>query len=88
VVKRRRPQYFDKRQQLDLILEAQEQAEFRDRELSPIESDKEEDQEMDAKCINIWEDAVCLGLVKNGVLLDLVDLEESKRARKRVSNYC
>jgi len=43
VVKRRRPQYFDKRQQLDLVLEAQELAEFRDQELSPTESDKEED---------------------------------------------
>jgi hypothetical protein len=53
VVKRRRPQYFDKWQQLDLILEAQELAEFRDHELSPTESDEEEDQEMDAKCIDI-----------------------------------
>jgi hypothetical protein len=43
VVKRRRPQYFDKRQQLDLILEAQELAEFRDHELSPAEFDDEED---------------------------------------------
>jgi len=59
VVKRRKPQYFDKRQQLDLILEAQELAESRDQELSPIESDEEEDQEMDAKCIDIWEDAIC-----------------------------
>jgi len=87
VVKRRRPQYFDKRQQLDLVLEAQELAEFRDQELSPTESDEEEDQEMDAKCIDIWEDVVSLGLLKNGALPDLVDLEESKRARKRVSNY-
>ncbi|CAK9250972.1 unnamed protein product [Sphagnum jensenii] len=53
MVKRRRPQYFDKRQQQDLILEAQELAEFRDHELSPTESDEEEDQEMDAKCIDI-----------------------------------
>jgi len=53
VVKRRRPQYFDKRQQLNLILEAQELAEFRDQELSPIESNEKEDQEMDAKCIDI-----------------------------------
>jgi len=43
VVKKRRPQYFDKRQQLDLILEAQELVEFRDQELSPAESDEEED---------------------------------------------
>jgi len=88
VVKRRRPQYFDKRQQLDLILEAQELAKFRDQELSLTESNKEEDQEMDAKCIDIWEDAVCLGLLKNDALPDSMDLEESKRARKRVSNYC
>jgi hypothetical protein len=88
VVKRRRPQYFDKRQQLNLILEAQELAEFRDQELSPTESNEKEDQEMDAKCIDIWEDAVCLGLLKNDALPDLVDLEESKRARKKVSNYC
>ncbi|CAK9870425.1 unnamed protein product [Sphagnum jensenii] len=53
VVKRRRPQYFDKRQQLDLILEVQELAEFRDHELSPTESDDEDDQEMDARCIDI-----------------------------------
>jgi hypothetical protein len=88
VVKRRRPLHFDKRQQLDLILEAQELAEFRDQELNPTESDEEEDQEMDAKCIDIWEDVVYLGLLKNGALPDSVDLEESKRARKRVSNYC
>ncbi|CAN5962223.1 unnamed protein product [Sphagnum jensenii] len=88
VVKRRRPQYFDKWQQLDLVLEAQELAEFRDHELSPTESDDEEDQEMDARCIDIWKDAVCLGLLKEGVLPNTVDFEESKKARKRVSNYC
>jgi hypothetical protein len=43
---------------------------------------------MYAKCIDIWEDAVCLGLLKDGVLPDIVELEEGKRARKRVSNYC
>jgi len=67
VVKRKRPQYFDKWQQLDLILEARELAESRDHELGPIGSYKG-DQEMDAKCIDIWEDAVCLGLLKDGVL--------------------
>jgi hypothetical protein len=88
MVKRRRPQYFDKRQQLDLILEAHELANFGDHKLSPTEFDDEEDQEIDVKCIDIWEDVVCLGLLKEGVLPDTVDLEESKRARKRVSNYC
>ncbi len=70
------------------MLEAQELAEFRDHELSPIESDDEEDQEMDARCIDIRKDVVCLGLLKEGVLPDIVDFEESKRARKRVNNYC
>ncbi len=40
------------------------------------------------KCIDIWEDAVCLELLKDGVLPDTVEREESKRARKRVINYC
>jgi hypothetical protein len=69
-------------------LEAQELAEFGDHELSPTESDDEEDQEMDVRCVDIWKDAACLGLLKEGVLSDVVDIEESKRARKRVSNYC
>jgi hypothetical protein len=43
---------------------------------------------MYAKCIDIWEDAVYLGLLKDGVLPDTVELEEGKRAKKRVSNYC
>jgi len=37
---------------------------------------------------DIWEDEVCLGLLKEGVVLDTVDLQESKRARKRVAHYC
>ncbi len=53
MLKRRRPLHFDKRHQLDLILEAQELAEFGNQELSPTESDEEEDQELDAKCIDI-----------------------------------
>ncbi len=31
---------------------------------------------------------VCLELLKDGALLDIVEHEESKRARKRVINYC
>jgi hypothetical protein len=88
VMKRRRPQYFDKWEQLDLILEAWELTKFGDHELSPIESDDEEDQGMDGRHIDIWKDGVCLGLLKEGVLSDAIDIEEGKRVRKRVSNYC
>jgi hypothetical protein len=37
---------------------------------------------------DIWQDTTCLELLKEGQLPDTVDLEESKRARKRANNYC
>jgi hypothetical protein len=88
VLKRRRPQYFDKRQQLDLVLAAQELSEFGDHELSPTRPDDEEDHGVKSSYVDIWEDTECLTLLKEGVLLDAVDLEESKRIRKRANNYC
>jgi hypothetical protein len=88
VLKRRRPQYFDKRQQLDLVLVAQELSELGDHELSPTESDEEEDHGVKSSCVDIWEDTDCLTLLKEGVLPDAVDFEESKRIKKRASNYC
>jgi hypothetical protein len=88
VLKKRRPQYFDKRQQLDLVLAAQELSEFGDQELSPAEPDDEEDHGMKSSCADIWENTKCLMLLKEGVLSDAVNFEESKRIRKRASNYC
>jgi hypothetical protein len=88
VLKKRRPHYFDKRQQLDLVLATQELSEFGDHELSPTKSDDEEDHGVKSSCVDIWEDTDCLTLLKEGVLPDVVDLEESKRIRKRASNYC
>jgi hypothetical protein len=87
VLKRRRPRYFDKRQQLNLALAAQEMFEFGDHELGPTESDDEEDHRVKSSCVDIWEDIDCLTLLKEGVLPDAVDFEESKRIRKRASNY-
>jgi hypothetical protein len=43
---------------------------------------------MDTRSIDIWKDASCLRLLKEGILLNTVDLEESKRAKKRITNYC
>jgi len=88
VLKRRKPQYFDKQQQLDLVLAAQELSELGDHELNPTESDDEEDHGVKSSCIDIWEDTDYLTLLKEGVLPDAVDFEESKRIRKRASNYC
>jgi hypothetical protein len=70
------------------VLAAQELSEFGDHELSPTESDDEEDHGVKSSCIDVWEDTVCLRLLEEGVLPDAIDLKESKRARKRASNYC
>jgi hypothetical protein len=87
-LKRRMPQYFDKRQQLELALAAQELFEFGDHELNPTQSEDEEDHEVRSSCVDIWEDTDCLMFLKEGVLPDVVDYEEAKRIRKRANNYC
>jgi len=87
-LKKERVRYYDRQQQLELALAAQELSEFGVLKFSFIELNDEEDREMGTRCINIWEDAICLGLLKEGILPDTIDLEESKRARKRASNYC
>jgi hypothetical protein len=71
-----------------LVLAAQELSEFGDHELSPTGPDDEEDHRVKLNCVDIWEDTGCLTLLKEGVLSDAVDLEESKRIRKRANNYC
>jgi len=71
-----------------LVLAAQELFELGDHEVSPTKSDGEEDHEVKSSCVDIWADTDCLKLLKEGVLPDAVDFEESKRIRKRASNYC
>ncbi len=66
----------------------QELFEFGDHELSPIQSEDEEDHEVRSSCVDIWEDTDCLMFLKEGVLPDAVDYEEAKRIRKRANNYC
>ncbi len=71
-----------------MVLATHELSEFGDHELSPTESDDEEDHGVKSSCVEIWKDIECLTLLEEGVLLDAVDLEESKRIRKRANNYC
>jgi hypothetical protein len=73
---------------LELVLATHELSEFGDPELSPIELDEEEDQGVKHACADIWRDVECLMLIREGILSEAVDLDESKRIRKRVSNYC
>ncbi|CAK9234574.1 unnamed protein product [Sphagnum troendelagicum] len=80
--------YYDKWQQLELVLATQELSELDDREVDPTRSGEEENCGVDMKGIDIWRDATCLALLKKGMLPDTIDLEEGKRARKRANNYC
>jgi hypothetical protein len=61
---------------------------YSNHELGHTESDEEETYGMDTRNVDIWKDTTCLGLLKEDKLPDTVDLEESKRAIKKISNYC
>jgi hypothetical protein len=43
---------------------------------------------VDAESTNIWEDEVCMELLKGGVIPDIADLKAGRRARKRAIKYC
>jgi len=87
VLKRRRPQYYDKQQQLELVLATQQLFESGEHDLVPTGSDEEDEWGADIRHRYIWEDVPCLDLLQGGMLPDTVDPVEVKRARKRVSNY-
>jgi hypothetical protein len=70
------------------VLAAKELPKFGDHELGHIKFDEKETHGMDTRSIDIWKDATCLGLLKGDILPNTVDLEENKRARKRIINYC
>jgi hypothetical protein len=80
--------YYDKRQQFKLVLAAQELSELGNCEIDPTASGEEEDCGVETKGVDIWKDATCLALLKEGMQLDTIGLEEGKRARKRTNNYC
>jgi hypothetical protein len=87
-IKRKKPQYLDKQQQLELVFAAQELFELGDPDLSPTGSDDEDECEVRVGCMDIWQDMDCLTLLKEDVLADTGNLEENRRIRRRVSNYC
>jgi hypothetical protein len=50
-------------------------------------SDEEDEWGASTMHQDIWEDVTCMDLLQGGMLLDTVDPVESKRAKKRISNY-
>jgi len=87
VLKRKRPQYYDKQQQLELVLAAQQLFESGEHDLVPTGSNEEDEWGADTRHQDIWEDVLCLDLLQNGMLPDTVDYVEARRARKKVLNY-
>jgi hypothetical protein len=76
--------YYNRRQQLELVLAAQELLGIGGCEVEPTA--KGDIVEM--KGSDIWEDATCLVLLREGMLPEMCELEEGKRARKRAEHYC
>jgi hypothetical protein len=88
VMKRGKTRYYDRKQQLELVLAAQGLLEDDGHENSDARSGGEEVYADDTSKTEIWEDAVCMGLLKEGFIPDTVDLQEAKRAKKRAMQYC
>ncbi len=87
-LKKEMTRYYDRQQQLELVLAAQELSEFGEHGLGHTGSGEEETCDMDTRSIDIWKDATCLGLLKGGIQPNTIDLEECKRVRKKITNYC
>ncbi|CAN5950575.1 unnamed protein product [Sphagnum jensenii] len=80
--------YYNRRQHIELVLVAQQLSEIRGHEVNPTVSGDEDKCGVEMKSFDIWQDTNCLALLKEGMLPDVIDLEEGKRAKKRVGNYC
>jgi hypothetical protein len=78
--------YYNKRQQLKLVLAAQELSEIEGHEVDPIVSGDEDKCGVETKGSDIWQDTTCLALLREGMLPEVIDIEEGKRARKRADN--
>ncbi|CAM6072281.1 unnamed protein product [Sphagnum tenellum] len=82
-LKKEMTRYYDRQQQLELVLSVQELSEFGEHGLGHAGSGEEESCGLDTRSIDIWKDATSLGLLKGGILPHTIDLEESKRVRKK-----
>ncbi len=65
---------------------AQELLKYGEHDEGDAKFDEQETCEADAKSMDIWEDEVCLELLKGGVIPDTADPQAPRRARKRATN--
>jgi len=87
VLQRKRPHYYDKQQQLELVLAAQRLLGAGEHDFQSADLDEEEECGADSRSSDIWEDVNCMELLQGRALPVTVDPLESKRARKRILNY-
>jgi len=83
-----RIKYYDKREQLELVLAAQGLSEAGGHKVDLTVMDEEVEYGVGVKEPDIWQDSTCLALLKEGALPDVVELEEGKRARNRAEHCC
>jgi len=69
------------------VLAAQELTEDVRPETHTARSEGEEAYADGASNTDVWEDEVCMRLLKEGSIPDTIGPQESKRARKRVVHY-
>jgi hypothetical protein len=84
---RGKAKYYDRKQQLELVLAAQELMEDVRPETHTARFEGEEACADGASNTDVWEDEVCMRLLKEGSIPDTIGPQESKRARKRAVHY-
>jgi hypothetical protein len=87
VLQRKRPHYYDKQQQLELVLVAQRLLETDEHDFQSEAFNEEEECGANLRSSDIWEDVSCMELLQGRALPATIDPLESKRARKRMLNY-
>jgi hypothetical protein len=85
VLQRKRPHYYNKQQQLELVLAAQRLLESGEHGLQSIDPDEEDECGAGSRNSDIWEDVTYMDLLQGRMLLATVDPVESKRARRGYS---
>jgi hypothetical protein len=80
--------YYDRKQHLELVLAAQGLWNDNAPEASSATSGDEGACVDNSSQTDIWEDAVCMEWLKNGFIFEEVNLQESKRVKKRAKQYC
>ncbi len=88
IMEKGRTRYYDKKQQLDMILAAQGLLDVDRHDASDVQFGGDEDCTDGSSKVDIWDDAVCMRWLKEGFLAKEVDPQEGKRVRKRAKQYC